>query len=478
MGKRYEATWNSLSTHPVPQWFRDAKFGIYTHWGPYSVPAHGWNASWYPTQMYNDPAKDGNARYHEATYGPASKFGYKDFIPMFTGEKFNAEEWADLFARAGAKFAGPVAEHHDGFALWGSKLTKWNAVNMGPKRDVVAELDKAYRAKGMKFIATFHHAHNWWFFPTWNKNFDCSNPEYAGLYSRPHEKDERPDKEYLDIWKGKLFEVIDRHRPDLIWFDFGLARIKESYRKEFLAYYYNKAEEWGKDVAVTFKTMKECMHLPPMTGIADIEVGKMNETTHYPWLTDSTIDAGEGWGHVNGLGYKSPERLIHNLIDRVSKNGYLLLNVGPRADGTIPEGAQECLREMGRWLEINGEAIYGTTPWMMSGEGPTKVVGGGHFSEENEVRFTSRDIRYTVKGDDLYAIVLGPPGDEVILQKAVAPEGKYPDEITGVELLGVEGRLPYRSNTDGLVITMPKKMPCNHAVVLKLLGPKQQALGN
>ncbi len=461
----YQPNWNSLVTYPVAPWFRDAKFGIYTHWGPYSVPAYGPNGTWYPHRMYD--LDSDIAAHHTAAWGHPSKFGYKDFIPMFTAEKFDPEQWADLFARSGAKFAGPVAEHHDGFSMWDSKLTQWNSMNMGPKRDVVGELAKAYRAAGMKYITTFHHSHNWWFFPTWNEAFDCSKAAYAGLYSRPHARGERPDAEYLDRWLGKLVEVVENYEPDLIWFDFGLGRIMESYRKRFLAYYYNKSVEWGRDVVVTFKEFDSIYHLPPGAGVNDLEVGKKNNLTPYMWLTDTTVDAGPRgtWSHVTYIGFKAVERLIHNLVDRVSKNGYLLLNVGPRADGTIPEGAAEALEGMGKWLAVNGEAIYGTTPWFRPGEGPTGGEAGGHFNEDNEARFTAHDIRFTVKGDCLYAIVLGRPGDEVRIKSLAL---LYPQEIESIQMLGVDGDLPWRMADGSLWIQCPPKMPCDHAVAFRI----------
>ncbi|MFC1600881.1 alpha-L-fucosidase [Candidatus Sumerlaeota bacterium] len=467
MENAYEPTWNSLATHPAPQWFREAKFGIYTHWGPYSVPAYGRNGTWYPHCMYREDTKE--YKHHVKTYGPPSEFGYKDFIPMFTAEKFDPEEWAELLKNAGARFAGPVAEHHDGFTMWDSKLTKWNAARMGPKRDVVGELEKAIRAQGLRFATTFHHANNWWFFPNWKKEFDCANPEYAGLYTRPHQEHERPDKEYLDRWRDKIIEVIDSYQPDLLWFDFALGRIQESYRKQFLAYYYNKEAEWGREVAVTYKEMPKGWHnLPPMCGVLDLEVGKMNELTAHAWITDTTVDAGPDgtWSYVKNVGYKSVERLVHNLVDRVSKNGYLLLNVGPRADGTIPEQAQECLLGIGKWLEVNGEAIYGTTPWFAYGEGPTKQEGGKHFNETGEPRYTAHDIRFTVKGNMLYAICLGRPGDAVTIKTL---KSLYESEIKSVRMLGVDRDLKWQlDEEDGLTIETPPAMPSAHACAFSI----------
>jgi alpha-L-fucosidase len=192
----------------------------------------------------------------------------------------------------------------------------------------------------------------------------------------------------------------------------------------------------------------------------------MNEMAEHVWVTDSTIDAGSGWSHVKDIGYKSVERLVHNLVDRVSKNGYLLLNVGPRADGTIPEGAKDALEGMGKWLKVNGDAIFGTTPWLVAGEGPTKVKGGGMFNEDSEARMGARDIRYTTKGKAIYAICMGRPGDEFTSKKLKL---LYEDEIKSIEMLGGESNLKWRRDDDeGLTITVPEKMPCEHAVTFKV----------
>ena len=290
---RYEPTWTSLCRQRPARWFLDAKFGIYTHWGPYSVPAYGTNGSWYPHDMYvgrkpGDPQYADTKEHHARTWGPPSEFGYKDFIPLFKAEKFDPDEWADLFERAGARYAGPVAEHHDGFSMWPSRLSRWNAGAMGPKRDVVGELERAIRARGMRFAATFHHAFNWWYYPTWDGTTDCADPEYSGLYSRPHARDEKPDDEYLERWYGKLVEVVEGYRPDLVWFDFGLGMLPESWRMRFLAYYYNKQAEWGREVVVTYKPSRSGADLPPGCGMVDFEMGRLN-TMATMTLPDGTV---------------------------------------------------------------------------------------------------------------------------------------------------------------------------------------------
>jgi len=224
----------------VPQWLRDGKFGIYTHWGVYAVHGMGPNGTWYANAVYKNE-NSWQRKHWEETYGTLDEFGYKDLIPMFTAEKFNADEWADLFEKSGARFAGPVAEHHDGFAMWDTEYSEWNAAKMGPKRDVVGELEKAVKSRGMKFVTAFHHAYSWNYFPVWDKRYDCSDPQYSGLYGPVHEKGAEPSKEFLDEWKGKIIEVIDKYDPDFLWFDFTLDIIREDYIKDFIAYYYNKA---------------------------------------------------------------------------------------------------------------------------------------------------------------------------------------------------------------------------------------------
>ena len=470
----YKASWNSLVNHSTPQWLRDGKFGIYTHWGVYSVPACGPNVSWYPYNMY----RPGTAQYefHLKNYGGPKKFGYKDFIPQFTGSKFDPEQWAEIFKDSGAAFAGPVAEHHDGFALWDTKYSEWNSVKMGPKRDVVALLEKSIRSKGMKFMIALHHAENWKFFPHWIKDYDTCDPKYAGLYGEAHNMEldvlldsgwegefqiqDNPNKAFLEMWQNKCNEVVDKFKPDMLWFDFGLEFIQEHYKREMIAYYYNAAREWSKDVVLAYKMH----HVVPGSGIEDVEQGGAGGLRYNEWLTDSTVDDGCGWGYMRDCGYKSSESLIWYLIDNVSKNGYLLLNVGPKADGSIPQEAQDVLKDMGKWLRVNGEAIYGTTPWLTYGEGTTKIKAGP-MQESSAISYTSKDIRFTCKDDSLYAILLSWPNEKAVIESC---KNLYPGEIEKITMLGCDIDLRWKMTQGGLEVAVPKEKPCESAYVLKI----------
>lgn len=461
----YQADWASLTKHPDPKWFDDAKFGIYLHWSAYSVPA--FRTEWYSRNMYLAGSPEN--KHHLATYGPLDKFGYKDFITSFTAARFDAEDWATLFEQAGARFAGPVAEHADGFSLWDSKLTRWNAARMGPKRDLVGELEKAIRRHKMKFVTTFHHQWLWGWYPTWDDATDCANPEFAGLYGpkvppSAWKNNPKPDQAFCELWDNKVKEVIDKYRPDLIYFDSRMNIIDEAYRQDMLAYYYNQAAAWGREVAVTYKGND----LAKGAGILDLERGRMARRTDFKWMNDDAIDW-QSWCFIADADYKSADRLVDELVDIVSKNGNLMLDIGPRPDGTIPDPIRKTLLGIGGWLKLNGEAIYGTRPWETYGEGPTKIKEGS-FGEQKNVEFTPQDIRFTTRGDALYAILLAWPGAQVTIKSLPAAQKLWFGEIGQVHLLGAVGALQWTRNEQGLTVRMPAEKPCDYAYVLKITG--------
>ena len=439
LGEKYEPNWESLKKHKeVPEWFRDGKIGIYFHWGLYSVPAY--KNEWYPRHAYTKGSDF--FKHHVNTYGPHKEFGYHDFIPMFKAEHFDADRWASLFKEAGARWAGPVAEHHDGFAMWDSEVTPWNAADKGPKKDIAGRLETAIKERDMKYVMTFHHARTQWWFPK-SDELGNTDPKYRKLYGN------MPKKEFFEMWKAKLVECIDKYQPDLMWFDTELDKVPEDKVKSYLAYYFNRADKWGKPVGVTYKHKD----LPPEVGILDLERGRMEEKTDYAWLTDTSISPNT-WCYIEGIKYKSSNTIIHGIVDRVSKNGQLLFNITPKADGTIPGPVRARLLDMGEWLETNGEAIYGTRPWAVAEEGK---------------------VRYTSKGGSVYAICLQWPGDTLKLEE-LGGEGQEP-EISGVSLLGHDRELDWNRNADALTVQVPDEKPCSHAYAFKIAMSGRVAKG-
>ena len=454
---KYEATWESLAQYTVPAWYQDVKFGIFIHWGVYSVPAFG--NEWYPRHMYIRDKPE--YKHHQAIWGDQGAFGYKDFIPMFRAEHWDPEAWAELFERAGARYVVPVAEHHDGFAMYDSAHTKWDSVAMGPKRDIVGELGEVVRKRGIKYGASTHFAFNWRYY-TFDEAFDTVDPSNVGLYGRPHEADVPADAEFLELWYARVADIVDKYRPDVLWFDFGFNKAEfEPYRRKIAAYYYNRAVEWGKEVAINYKDEAFAHE----AAVLDIERGKLGELRDLFWQTDTSVST-RSWGYIDKDHFRSVGSLVDDLVDIVSKNGCLLLNVGPRPDGTIPDEAQEALLGVGQWLEVNGEAIYGTRPWVRFGEGPTEVKTGG-FTDTKNKPFTAEDIRFTRKGDALYAICLARPEGKLRIRslgKKSAPELG----VGRVELLGMAGELQWKRGKDKLTIELPDAVPGEHAFVFRV----------
>ena len=483
-GGPFAPNWKSLEGYEIPQWYKDAKLGIFVHWGAYSVPAFG--SEWYPRQMYIDRERRGDNffKHHLENYGPQNKFGYKDFIPMFKAERFDPNEWAELFAKAGAKYVVPVAEHHDGFPMYACKFTEWDASKKGPRRDVIEELQKAIRARGMKFGVSSHRAFNWMYYVR-QPHYDNANPRFAGLYGRPMPflfqanapdyKEFFPpqDTQFKDDWLARTCELVDRFHPDLMWFDFGITAKEETsysenhyspYLQRYAAYYYNVTRKSGRDIGVINYKWKA---FPEKAAVLDLERSKMDAIRQPFWQTDTAVSS-SSWGYTKNQKYKSPNRLVDDLVDIVSKNGCLLLNVGPRADGTIPEEDQALLLSIGKWLELNGEAIYATKFWKIHGEGPTGTATG-HLAEHKDKPFTSRDIRFTSKPGVLYATLLDWPTNGVATIKALrkgSPHWHQP--IESIELIGSDKPIDWRRTTEGLRVDLPKTRPCEFAYVLKI----------
>lgn len=474
----FRPNWESLKAIRVPEWFRDAKFGIFLHWGPYAVP--GFLTEWYSRNMY-DP---GNVAftYHRNVFGPQNTFGYKDFIPKFTAQKFDAAQWIALFQQAGARYVMPVAEHCDGFAMYDSQMTDWNEVKMGPKQDTAAALMKASRAQGLHFGLSSHRAEHWfWYGVGRGYDSDVNDPRYAGLYGpaaparlpgdpapgQPNpshlENWSVPHTQFLDDWLARTTEFIDKYDPEIVYLDWWTsAPAFQPYLQRLAAYYYNVAKKKGYSPSIAYKGAQ----FAPGTALFDVERGKLDELRLEPWQTDTSIST-KSWGYIQDDEYKTPKALVQDLVDIVSKNGNLMLNVGPKADGTIPEGAQAVLRGIGAWMKVNGEAIYGTRPWKYFGEGPTATVAG----EKNEAAnrgWKAEDIRYTTKAGALYAIAMERPTDGVVRMKTLYAGTPYLDRKIGTVTLLGGGEVGWKQTEKGLEVTLPASADGSMPSVLRI----------
>ena len=458
----FQPDWDNIAQYyQFPEWFRDGKFGIFIHWGVYAVPAFA--NEWYSRNMYRLDSRE--YKHHIETYGEHTKFGYKDFIPLFKAEKFNANEWAKLFKEAGAKYVIPVAEHHDGFSMYDSDLNEWNSVRMGPKRDVIGLLKQAFEREGLVFGLSTHRAENSWFFNGGMRFPSDVQDTTITLYGR-RLPDYNYDESVAREWLTRTYELVNKYQPSLVYFDWTVNNsVLMPYFNKFLAYYYNNALDWGKQVTVNTK-----QGYPTNIHVWDVERGKSGKMMVYPWQTDTSIGK-KSWCYIEDEDYKTAEQIVHDLIDIVSKNGNLLLNIGPRADGIIPEEQQVVLRDIGKWLSVNGEAIYGTRCWKKFGEGETELTKGS-FSDNTATAYTAHDMRFTTKGNDLYVIVLN--WDEAgTLVKSLNKEAVGDAKILSVQLVGSNEKIDWQLTDDGLKLSFPQTKPCNFAYSFKISFDKK-----
>jgi len=449
----FKPTWESLrANYQVPAWYQDAKFGIFIHWGLYSVAAMA--SEWYPRHMYRTPSM---IQAHAKRFGAQDKFGYKDFIPLFKAEKYDPAAWARLFRDAGAKYVVPVAEHHDGFAMYDSKLTRWDAKDMGPRRDLLGELMVEVRAQGLKFGVSNHRIEHWDFmYPADGLKTDLFDPRYADFYGPPQPPAPGADgpgemmdggcgpksAAFLEEWLMRTQEQIDKFQPDMLWFDNGInARGLDDIKLRLATYYYNSAARWGK--AVTLSTKRDA-YLAGSVRDYERQWQAPFSLQPEPFQVDDAL--GDKWGYVEGMGNLSAQTVIFRLVENTSRGGNLLLNVSPKADGTIPDAQVQVLLEVGKWLEVNGEAIHGTRPW----------------KQDNDDL-----IRYTCKGAAIYAIVLGWPDDTNINISALPQNlGK----ATRVTLLGDDRPIGFRQNDAGMTVTLPVPKRGRYAHTLRIEG--------
>lgn len=440
----YEGTMASLKSYEYPAWFRDAKFGIWSHWGPQAVPMIG---DWYARRMY----EEGGAAYkhHLATYGHPSEFGYKDIVALWKAEKWDPDRLMRLYKRAGARYFVSMAVHHDNFFLWDSKIHRWNSVAMGPRRDVVGEWQKAAQAHGLKFGISEHLGASFTWFqisrgadksgPKAGVPYDGANPEYQDLYHFPADPDDKDwytrNPKFHQQWERAILEVVDRYKPDLLYSD-GPVVFRNEVGLRMIAHLYNTVPD----------SVYNCKQVSEGRWVQDLERGIMAGIDPHPWQTDTSIG---DWYYNRDWKFRPVSWVIHMLVDNVSKNGNLLLNVVQRPDGSLDPEVEGMLEQLGQWIDVHGEAIYGTRPWHVYGESSVRVKGGA-FAED--YRYNAREIRFTTKGEDLYAIALGWPENNELLVKSLATGA---GTIHSVGLLGYDGKVEWEQSPKGLRVKLP-----------------------
>jgi len=467
----FQPDWQSLANYQAPDWYRDAKFGIFIHWGLYSVPAYG--NEWYPREMYLEGSSIN--KHHVATYGPLTQFGYKDFIPMFKAEHFDPQAWAKLFKDSGARYVVPVFEHHDGFAMYDSDLSDWTAKKMGPHRDLAGEIALAVRAEGLHLGASSHRIEHDWFLEGGRKqDSDVNDPKYAAFYGPAHPRlgDDGAalaedwtyvSPAYAKDWVARNAEIVQKYHPDLIFFDWWIGQPSvRPYVAEFAAYYYNESSKRGPVGIINSKLVD----MQKTSAVLDIERGQLSSILPEAWQTDTSV-SNKSWGYIENDTFKTPEFIVQQLADVVSKNGNLLLNIGPRSDGTIPQPVQEVLLDVGAWLKVNGNAIYGTRPWTSFGEGPTKVEAGS-FHDTQTKPYTAQDFRFTTNRETLYAIEMAWPKEGEAVIHTLSSDVVGARKVNSVSLLGASAELTFTQRADGLHIRVPAEAPGKYAYVYRI----------
>ena len=466
----FEPTTASLKHYQYPDWFRDSKLGMWAHWGPQAVPMFG---DWYARQLY----QQGGAQYkdHLEHYGHPTKLGYKDLIPLWKAEKWDPDRLMGLYKKAGARYFVSMGVHHDNFELWNSSHHKWNAVKMGPHRDVVGDWQKAAKKLGLRFGVSEHLGASFTWFQDSHRSdktgplagipYDGADPKYEDLYHWSAAPDDKAwyskDPRWQLEWFSRIKDLVDQYHPDLLYTDGGVP-FGNVVGLSLIAHYYNSSANRnnGKvDVVYTCKQNSEGMWAE------DLERGVMPGIRPFPWQTDTSIG---DWYYNRTWKYRGADWVIHMLVDIVSKNGNLLINVVQRPDGSLDAEPEQILADMADWIAINGEAIYETRPWLIHGEGPVRAKGG-HFKED--FAYTAKDLRFTSKGENtLYAFVMGWPAESKLVIRSLSKLPGVTGKINAVELLGHSGQLTWTHDSDGLSINLPEQKPCKYAVALKISG--------
>jgi alpha-L-fucosidase len=474
----FQATRESLKTYRAPEWFRDAKFGIWAHWGPQSAAEYG---DWYARNMYMQGSRQ--YKYHVERYGHPSKFGFKDIIPTWKGAKFDPEHLMELYKTAGAKYFVSMGVHHDNFDLWNSRHTRWNSVKMGPKMDIVGMFRKAALKQGLRFGVSDHLwiSYKWFSVshgsdktgPLAGVPYDGTDPQYADLYhdvKEIYEKLPWNDEGIPDSWKRhwllRIKDLVDQYQPDLLYSDGAIPF--EEYGLNLVAHLYNQSAELHRGSVEAVYTSKRLEDCEAGTCVFDVERGLVDKVWPDPWQTDTCIG---DWHYNREAHYKSPKTVIDMLVDIVSRNGNLLLNFPLPNNGELDAEELKILSEITKWMAVNGEAIYGTRPWKIFGESPgAQIRSGERFNERARKPFTADDVRFTTKGKALYAFVMGWPEKEALIRPLATAGTVGVDRVRNVELLGFKGKLKWTQDAAGLRVQMPPEKPCDHAIALKVIG--------
>lgn len=476
---------------PIPEWVMDAKFGVYTHWGVYSVPAYKTNT--YFRDMYApnyELDKKGVRKHHEENYGSLEKFGYKEFVPMFKAEKFNAAQWVHVMRDAGARFGGICLVHHDGFCLWDSEFTQWDSMDKGPKRDIYGELAREIRKTDMKLLATFHHARTYGFAFTnkehytdkQRKEWDLFDPQYDDFYRNPETVSK---EEFGKEWHNKINEVIRKYQPDIIWFDGISDQIEDKIISEdevlkTFAAYYNNGTPYVDNVVICNKLpVNKIWSFQPGFGLRCYENGRdMEPDPRGHWLIDRAISY--PWTYVKGKKYTLTYQYhISSFVDLVSRGGVFLISLTPKGDGSIPDEEKFIMGKIGDWLRVNGEGIYSTRPWKVSAEGTPvseiRQVRKKGKSDRAIWKFemlieNGRDVRFTRKDNNLYAFVLGVPEGGSITVKTLARGNveKNGKGIKRISMLGSKENIKWEQTAQGLTLHFPSVLPCEVAYGFKI----------
>ena len=466
----YKPDMDSLKQYACPTWFRDAKFGIWAHWGPQSVPMDG---DWYARGMY-EPG-NGHYAYHIAHYGHPSQFGYKDIIPLWKAEKWDPDRLMKLYKDAGARYFVSMGTHHDNFFLWNSKLHRWNAVNMGPHRDVVGDWQKAAKKQGLKFGVSEHLGASFTWFQSSHRSdttgplagvpYDGADPQYQDLYHFPAEPGDTGwysnNPRWQQQWFNEIKELVDNYKPDLLYSDGGVV-FGNQVGLSMIAHLYNTsaAAHGGKSEAIY-----NCKQVSEGRWVEDLERGIMPKIDPHPWQTDTSIG---DWFYNRNWKFRPVSWVVHTLVDNVSKNGNLLLNVVQRPDGSLDPEVEQMLHDMAIWRHIHDEAIFGSRPWLIYGEGTVKARGG---SFKEDYTYSSKDIRFTTHGGTLYALALGWPEDRRITIRSLAkPAGEHINTISAISLLGYQGKLTWEQTPEGLIVHLPEQKVSDLTVGLKIVG--------